>query len=256
MRRSLPRPSPKACAQPRRTSTRSKAHTRSWNGASPATCPSDACRCAWRSSHRSVSASRSTTAPHIPPLRGPPPTSPTLRTCRRPTCSGPTGCPTGLPADACPTTRATVTTTSPYSPAAPLPADLVVPLRTIGSARGIRVLGTEQAGDREVVHVETTFDRAAPMFPFLRLGGTWRPLLRRRPRGAAARRGVVAARAHHGLPRRRYAAPRLGAPFRAAGRGAEHGDPRRASHLDRGGGTRPVPVRDPGREGAPSTSRR
>ena len=89
--------------------------------------------------------------------------------------SGPTGCPSGLPADACPTTRATVMTTSPYSPAAPLPADLVVPLRTIGSARGIRVLGREQAGDREVVHVEATFDRAAPMFPFLRLGGTWRP---------------------------------------------------------------------------------
>ncbi|MGZ8601003.1 MAG: hypothetical protein ACXWXN_00630 [Actinomycetota bacterium] len=89
--------------------------------------------------------------------------------------SGPTGCPTGLPADACPTTRTTVTTTSPYSLAAPLPADLVVPLHTVGSARGIRVLGTEQAGDREVVHVETTFDRAAPMFPFLRLGGTWRP---------------------------------------------------------------------------------
>ncbi|HET6714991.1 MAG TPA: hypothetical protein VFI59_14960 [Actinomycetota bacterium] len=89
--------------------------------------------------------------------------------------SGPTGCPTGLPADACPTTRATVTTTSPYSLAAPLPADLVVPLRTVGSARGIRVLGTEQVGGHEVVHVETTFDRAAPMFPFLRLGGTWRP---------------------------------------------------------------------------------
>ena len=89
--------------------------------------------------------------------------------------SGPTGCPTGLPADACPTRRTTVTTTSPYSLAAPLPADLVVPLRTVGSARGIRVLGTEQVGDRDVVRVETTFDRAAPMFPFLRLGGTWRP---------------------------------------------------------------------------------
>ncbi|MGZ8630848.1 MAG: hypothetical protein ACXWZF_07750 [Actinomycetota bacterium] len=89
--------------------------------------------------------------------------------------SGPTGCPTGLPTDACPTTRTTVTTTSAYSLAAPLPADLVVPLRTVGSARGIRVLGTEQSGDRRVVRIEMTFDRAAPMFPFLRLGGTWRP---------------------------------------------------------------------------------
>jgi hypothetical protein len=88
---------------------------------------------------------------------------------------GPTGCPTGLPADACPVTRTTVTTTAPYSLAAPLPSELIVPLRTLGSTAGIRVLGTERVGDRDVVRVETTFQRAAPMFPFLRLGGTWRP---------------------------------------------------------------------------------
>jgi Putative zinc-finger len=89
--------------------------------------------------------------------------------------SGPTGCPAGLPPDACPPTRVTASTTSPYSLAAPIPADLVVPVGTFGSARGIRVLGTERLGDREVVRVESSFERAAPMFPFLRLGGTWRP---------------------------------------------------------------------------------
>ncbi len=89
--------------------------------------------------------------------------------------SGPTGCPSGLPPDACPQSRVTASTTSPYSLAAPLPADLVVPVGTFGSARGIHVLGTLQLGDREVVRVGSSFDRAAPMFPFLRLGGTWRP---------------------------------------------------------------------------------
>jgi len=89
--------------------------------------------------------------------------------------SGPTGCPTSLPPDACPPTRVTRSTSSPYSLAAPLPADLVVPVGTFGSARGIHVLGIERFGDREVARVEASFDRAAPMFPFLRLGGTWRP---------------------------------------------------------------------------------
>jgi hypothetical protein len=89
--------------------------------------------------------------------------------------SGPTGCPSSLPADACSPTRVTTSTSSPYSLAAPLPADLVVPVGTFGSARGIRVLGIERLGDREVARIEASFDRAAPMFPFLRLGGTWRP---------------------------------------------------------------------------------
>ena len=89
--------------------------------------------------------------------------------------SGPTGCPADLGVGVCPPTRTTVSSTSPYSAAAPLPADLILPLATFGSARGIRVIGTDQLDGRSAVHVEMSFARAAPMFPFLRLGGSWRP---------------------------------------------------------------------------------
>ena len=55
--------------------------------------------------------------------------------------SGPSGCPGDLPAGVCPRTRATVSRVSPYSAAAPLPADLVLPVATFGSARGVEVIG-------------------------------------------------------------------------------------------------------------------
>ncbi|MEX0983940.1 MAG: zf-HC2 domain-containing protein [Actinomycetota bacterium] len=87
--------------------------------------------------------------------------------------SGPTGCPADVAG--CLPTRDTVNASSIYSAAAPLPADLILPLATFGSARGVRVIGTEQIDGRAAVHVEMSFARAAPLFPFLRLGGTWRP---------------------------------------------------------------------------------
>ena len=88
--------------------------------------------------------------------------------------SGPSGCPATLPR-ICPPTQTTVTTSSPYSAAAPLPADLIVPIATFGSTQGIDVIGEEDIDGRRAVRVELSFDRAAPLFPFLRLGGTWRP---------------------------------------------------------------------------------
>jgi len=68
-----------------------------------------------------------------------------------------------------------VTTSSSYSAAAPLPADLIVPIATFGSTEGIAVVGEEEINGRRAVRVELSFARAAPLFPFLRLGGTWRP---------------------------------------------------------------------------------
>jgi len=85
--------------------------------------------------------------------------------------SGPTGCPAALPAGSCPPTRATVTSGSS-------PTDLMVPVTTFGSAAGMRVIGTDRIGEAEVVRVELTFARAAPLFPFLWLDGTWRPFFR------------------------------------------------------------------------------
>jgi len=59
-----------------------------------------------------------------------------------------------------------------------------VPVATLGSAEGVRVLGTGLADDAQVVRLELTFARAQAMFPFLWLddpadpagaGSTWRP---------------------------------------------------------------------------------
>jgi hypothetical protein len=93
--------------------------------------------------------------------------------------SGPSGCPGDLPADVCPRTRATTTRLAEYSAAAPVPADLVLPVATFGSSRGFQVLDRERFDGRDAVLVRLSFERAAPMFPFLRIGGTWRPFFDR-----------------------------------------------------------------------------
>ena len=93
--------------------------------------------------------------------------------------SGPSGCPGDLPAGVCPRTRATVTRISEYSAAAPLAADLVLPVATFGSPRGFQVLDRERIDGHDAVRVRLSFERAAPMFPFLRIGGTWRPFFDR-----------------------------------------------------------------------------
>ena len=57
-----------------------------------------------------------------------------------------------------------------------MPADLIAPIATFGSADGVTVVGREDVDGHETVRVEMSFARAAPLFPFLRLGGTWRPM--------------------------------------------------------------------------------
>ncbi|MGZ8636849.1 MAG: hypothetical protein ACXWX2_07735 [Actinomycetota bacterium] len=89
--------------------------------------------------------------------------------------SGATGCPADLPAGGCPPTRTTATTGSVYGVRAPAPADLVLPLTTFSSADGIEVVGTDRVAGRDAIRVRLTFARARALFPFLELGGTWRP---------------------------------------------------------------------------------
>lgn len=89
--------------------------------------------------------------------------------------TGPTGCPSGLPVGVCPPTRTSISRQTRFDAVAPLATDLVLPLTTLGSAHGIRVLGTGELAGRSTVRVELTFARAAPLLPFLGLGGTWRP---------------------------------------------------------------------------------
>ena len=90
--------------------------------------------------------------------------------------SGPTGCPATLPPADCPPTRTVISHASSYSAAAPLPADLIAPIATFGSSDGVVVTGHEDVEGHATVRVEMSFARAAPLFPFLRLGGTWRPM--------------------------------------------------------------------------------
>jgi hypothetical protein len=93
--------------------------------------------------------------------------------------AGPSGCPADLPQDVCPRMRATVTRLTEFSTSAPLPADVVLPLATFASPRGFRVVGGGTFDGRDAILVELTFDRASPMFPFLRTGGSWRPFFDR-----------------------------------------------------------------------------
>ncbi|MGH2680721.1 MAG: hypothetical protein ACRDG8_09630 [Actinomycetota bacterium] len=93
--------------------------------------------------------------------------------------SGPSGCPGDLAPDVCPRTRATVTRLSEFSAAAPLPADLILPVTTFGSPHGVEVIGTDDVAGRRAVRLRLSFSRAEAMFPFRRLGGTWRPFFER-----------------------------------------------------------------------------
>jgi outer membrane lipoprotein-sorting protein len=88
--------------------------------------------------------------------------------------SGPSGCPAGLPATPCPPTRTVTQERSPYSTEAPRAADLVVPLDVLANPRGLTVERTGTVLGRPAVLVGMSFARAAPLFPFLELGGTWR----------------------------------------------------------------------------------
>jgi outer membrane lipoprotein-sorting protein len=89
--------------------------------------------------------------------------------------SDPTGCPGDLPVGVCPPTRTTVTRDTPLDASASLAADLVLPLTTLGTADGVRVLGTGTMLGRPATTLQVSFARAAPLFPFLQLGGDWRP---------------------------------------------------------------------------------
>ena len=88
---------------------------------------------------------------------------------------GPTGCPAILPPSECLRTRRVVRYRSAYSTEAPLVTDLVVPLDVLAHPRGLTVERTGTVLGREAVLVRMSFARAAPLLPFLQMGGTWRP---------------------------------------------------------------------------------
>jgi hypothetical protein len=82
--------------------------------------------------------------------------------------------PSPCPTTGCPPTETLVTNRTPFSSTAPAPTDLVLPVTTLSGDEGVTVLGEGTLLGRRALKVEMRFDRAAPLFPFLR-SGTWRP---------------------------------------------------------------------------------
>jgi outer membrane lipoprotein-sorting protein len=84
---------------------------------------------------------------------------------------GPSACPTA----SCPPKEAVVTNRVPFSASAPAPTDLVLPVTTLADANQLEVIGRGTVLGREAIKVQVPFERAEPLFPFLSLGGSWRP---------------------------------------------------------------------------------
>ena len=85
--------------------------------------------------------------------------------------AGPAPCPTAT----CPQRESVVRNRLPFSTAAPIPTDLVLPISTLADADRLTVLGRGTVLGRPAVRVEVPFERAEPLFPFLSIGGDWRP---------------------------------------------------------------------------------
>ncbi|MFL5766373.1 MAG: zf-HC2 domain-containing protein [Actinomycetota bacterium] len=63
----------------------------------------------------------------------------------------------------------------PFSSSTPLPTDMIVPVSTLGQTEGLSALERGRISGRPAVRVELSYARAAPLFPYLGMGGTWRP---------------------------------------------------------------------------------
>jgi outer membrane lipoprotein-sorting protein len=83
----------------------------------------------------------------------------------------PSACPIGV----CPAREQVVRNRLPFSSATPAPTDLILPVSTLVGAREMQVVRTGRILGREAIEVRLPFERARPLFPFLDLGGRWRP---------------------------------------------------------------------------------
>jgi hypothetical protein len=63
----------------------------------------------------------------------------------------------------------------PFDGDALLPADVVVPVRTLAGSDRVRLAGEGSALGRPVVLVELSYRDATPLFAYLQAGGSWRP---------------------------------------------------------------------------------
>lgn len=83
--------------------------------------------------------------------------------------------PAPCPSAMCPPRELLVRNRAPFSPSWSAPTDLVLPLTTFAADDGVVVLGRGEILGRSAVQLELPFERARPLFPFLTLGGEWRP---------------------------------------------------------------------------------
>lgn len=63
----------------------------------------------------------------------------------------------------------------PFDGDALLPADIVVPVRTLSGSDRVRLAGEGTVLGRDVVIVELSYRDATPLFAYLHAGGSWRP---------------------------------------------------------------------------------
>jgi outer membrane lipoprotein-sorting protein len=85
--------------------------------------------------------------------------------------SGPAPCPSRT----CPQRETSVRNRAPFSSHAPAPTDLVLPLVALAEPESFEVLRLGRALERDAVVVEAPFERVSSLFPFLSMGGDWRP---------------------------------------------------------------------------------
>lgn len=83
----------------------------------------------------------------------------------------PSACPIGV----CPASEQVVRNRLPFSSATPAPTDLVVPVATLVGAREMQIVRTGRVLGRRAIEVRLPFEGASHLFPFLELGGRWRP---------------------------------------------------------------------------------
>jgi outer membrane lipoprotein-sorting protein len=86
--------------------------------------------------------------------------------------------PSACPIDVCPPSETVVENRVPFSSTTPVPTDLILPVTSLGDADQLRVVGRGSLLGRPAIEVRLPFDRAEPLFPFLTLGGSWRPFFR------------------------------------------------------------------------------
>jgi hypothetical protein len=68
-----------------------------------------------------------------------------------------------------------VTGRPPFDGDAPLPTDIVLPVRTLAGSGQVSVRGEDVVLGREAIVVELAYRDASPLFGFFQAGGVWRP---------------------------------------------------------------------------------